>query len=152
MHTLTVSQTASALARLERLHTMLTLDEAIEVVTGKKPPLVQRMRKKTTNLWRDVGYAAAAPIRKTEDAIAGEWMIPESALELLLRRCRRVGYIKELGMEVPYYELPSGGIRLIAADIRAVLKCEPPLQFPDCMNELRRGLARLQEDQIDEGR
>ena len=76
---------------------MLTLDEAIEVVTGKKPPLVQRMRKKTTNLWRDVSYAAAAPIRKTEEAIAGEWMIPESALERLLRRCRRVGFIKELG-------------------------------------------------------
>ena len=122
---------------------MLTLDEAIEVVTGKKPPLVQRIRKKTTNLWRDVGYAAAVPICKTEDAIDGEWMIPQNALELLLRRCRRVGYIKELGMEVPYYELPSGGIRLIAADIRAVLKCEPPLQFPDCVNELRRGLARF---------
>ena len=127
---------------------MLTLDEAIEIVTGKKPPLVRRIRKKTTNLWRDVGYAAAAPIRKTEDAIDGEWMIPESALELLLRRCRRVGFIKELGMEVPYYELPCAGIRLIAADIRAVLKCEPPLQFPDCVNELRRGLARFQEDQI----
>jgi hypothetical protein len=40
MRALTVSQTASALARLEGLHTMLTLDEAIEVVTGKKPPLV----------------------------------------------------------------------------------------------------------------
>jgi hypothetical protein len=33
MYALTVSQTASALARLEGLHTMLTLDEAIEVVT-----------------------------------------------------------------------------------------------------------------------
>ena len=55
-------------------------------------------------------------------------------------------------MEVPYYELPCEGIRLIAADIRAVLKCEPPPQFPDCMNELRRGLARFQEDQIDESR
>ena len=108
--------------------------------------------KKTTNLWRDVGYAAAAPIRKTGDAIDGEWMIPESALELLLRRCRRVGYIKELGMEVPYYELPSGGVRLFAADIRAVLKCKAPLEFPDCVNELRRGLARFQEDQIDESR
>jgi hypothetical protein len=140
MHTLTVSQTASALARLEGLHTMLTLDEAIEAVTGKKPPLVQRMRKKTTNLWRDVSSAAAAPIRKAEDAIDGEWMIPDSALELLLRRCRRVGYIKELAMEVPYYELPCVGIRLIAADIRGVLKREAPLQFPDCVNELRRGL------------
>jgi hypothetical protein len=76
MHALTVSQTASALAGLEELHTMLTLDEAIEIVTGKKPPLVQRIRKKTTNLWRDVGYADAAPIRKTEDAIDGELMIP----------------------------------------------------------------------------
>jgi hypothetical protein len=47
---------------------MLTLDEAIEVVTGKKPALVQRIRKKTTNLWRDVGYAAAAaPIRKNRE-------------------------------------------------------------------------------------
>jgi hypothetical protein len=76
-------------------------------------------------------------VRKTEDAIDGEWMIPESALELLLRRCRGVGYIKELGMEVPYYELPCAGVRLIAADICAVLKCEAPLQFPDCINELR---------------
>jgi hypothetical protein len=121
-------------------------------MASSKPPLVQRIRKKTTDLWRDVGYAAAAPIRKTEDAIAGEWMIPETELELLLRRCRRVGFIKELGIEVPYYELPCEGIRLIAADIRAVLKCEAPLQFPDCVNELRRGLARLQEDQIDESR
>ena len=128
------------------------LDEAIEVVTGKKPPLMQRIRKKTTNLCEGVGDAAAAPISKAVDAIDGELMIPESALELLLRRCRRVGFIKELGMEVPYYELPSGGIRLIAADIRAVLKCEAPLQFPDCMNELRRGLARFQEDQINESR
>jgi hypothetical protein len=55
-------------------------------------------------------------------------------------------------MEVPYYELPSGGIRLIAADIRAVLKCEASLEFLNCMNELRRGLARLQADQIDESR
>jgi hypothetical protein len=76
---------------------------------------------------------------KTEDAIDGECMIPESALELLLRRGRRVGFIKELGMDVPYYELPCAGIRLIAADIRAVLKREPPLHFPDCLNELRRG-------------
>jgi hypothetical protein len=52
MHALTVSQTASALARLEGLHTMLTLDEAIEVVTGKKPALVQRIRKKTTTMAR----------------------------------------------------------------------------------------------------
>lgn len=107
---------------------------------GKKPPLVQRIRKKTTNLWRDVGYAAAAPIRKIEDAVDGELMIPESALELLLRRCRRVGFINELRIEVNYYELPCEGIRLFAADIRAVLKCEAPLQFPDCLNELRRGL------------
>jgi hypothetical protein len=131
---------------------MLTLDEAIEVVTGKKPALVQRIQKKTTNLWRDAGYAAAAPIRKTEDAIDGELMIPKAHLNCSSRRCRRVGFIKELGMEVPYYQLPCAGIRLIAADIRAVLKCEPPLEFPDCMNELRRGPARLQEDQIDESR
>jgi hypothetical protein len=140
MPALTAPQTSSALARLEGLHTMLTLDEAIEVVTGKKPPLMQRIRKKTTNLWRGVSYAAAAPIRKTKDAIDGEWMVPQSELELLLRRCRRVGFIKELGMEVPYYELPCEGIRLTAADIRAVLKCEAPLQFPECINELRRGL------------
>jgi hypothetical protein len=39
MPALTAPQTASALARLEGLHTMLTLDEAIELLTGKKPPL-----------------------------------------------------------------------------------------------------------------
>jgi hypothetical protein len=125
------------------------LDEAIEVVTGKKPPLVQRIGRKR----RVYGeMLATLPPLLSEDPIDGEWMIPESALELLLRRCGRVGFIKGLGMEVPYYELPCAGIRLIAADIRAVLKYEPPLQFPDCMNELRRGLARLQEDQIDESR
>jgi hypothetical protein len=53
-------------------------------------------------------------------------------------------------MEIPYYELPCAGIRLIAADIRAVLKCEAPLQFPECINVLRRGLAGFQEDQTDE--
>jgi hypothetical protein len=140
MPALTAPQTASALARLEVLHTMLTLDEAIEVLTGKKPPLMQRIRKKTTNLWRGVSYAAATPICKTENAIDGELMVPETELELLLRRCRRVGFINELGMDIPYYDLPCEGIRLIPADIRAVLKCEAPLQFPDCMNELRRGL------------
>lgn len=67
-------------------------------------------------------------------------MVPETELELLLRRCRRVGFINELGMDITYYDLPCEGIRLIPANIRAVLKCEAPLQFPDCMNELRRGL------------
>ena len=32
-------------------------------------------------------------------------MIPFSELELYLRRCRKVGYIQELGMEVPYFEI-----------------------------------------------
>jgi hypothetical protein len=48
MPALTAPQTASALARLEGLHTMLTLDEAIEILTGKKLPLRNDTRDRTS--------------------------------------------------------------------------------------------------------
>jgi hypothetical protein len=64
MPPLTPAQKASALTRLEELHSMLTLDEAIEILTGKKPPLARRIRQKAMNLWLDVSYAASAPFRK----------------------------------------------------------------------------------------
>jgi hypothetical protein len=74
-------------------------------------------------------------------------MIAESELELFLRRCRKAGVIEELGMEITYYEIPREGIRIIAADLRAALKGEPPLQFPDCIEELRRRHHHSQEIQ-----
>lgn len=118
---------------------MLTLDEAVQILTGKKPSLARRVRRWGGTLWRDISYAAEAPVRKTVDAIEGELVIAESELELLLRRCRRVGFLGELGMEVAYYDLPREGIRIIAADLRAALKGEPFLQFPDCLEELWQG-------------
>ncbi len=139
MPPLTATQISTALDRLEDLHTMLTLDEAVEILTGKKPPLGRRICKVATDLWLDVSYAAEAPVRKVVDAIEGEVKFPASELELFLRRCRKVGFIAELGMEVPYYDIPSAGIRLMAADLRAILKGEAPLQFPDCIRELHRG-------------
>jgi hypothetical protein len=141
----TAAQISSALTRLEEMHSMLTLDEAAEILTGKKPSLAQRIRKKAETLWRDIYYAATAPARKTVDAIEGKLVIAGSELELLLRRCRKVGPIRELGIEVAYYEFPREGIRIIAADLRAALKGEPPLQFPDCIDELWRGQSQAQQ-------
>jgi len=40
---LTVAQTTAAIARLEQFHTMITLDEAVEILTGKGPPLSKRV-------------------------------------------------------------------------------------------------------------
>lgn len=123
---------------------MLTLDEAVEILTGKKPSLARYIRKKAGSLWLDVSHAATAPIRKTVDAIAGEVVFVENELELFLRRCRRSGFIKDLGMDVTYYEIPGEGIRIIAADLRAALEGEPSLEFPDCMSELWRGQTQTQ--------
>ncbi len=148
----TAAQTSSALARLEELHSMLTLDEAVEILAGKKPSFARRIRKKAEAIWLDISDAAAAPIRKTVDAIEGELAFPESELELFLRRCRRAGFIEDLGMEVTYYEIPEEGIRIIASDLRAALKDEPPLEFPDCMVELRRGQIHAQANPADESR
>ena len=78
---------------------MLTLDEAVEILTGKKPSLARRIRNKAEALWLDISDAATAPIRKTVDAIEGELVFPESELELFLRRCRRAGFIEQLGVE-----------------------------------------------------
>ena len=79
-------------------------------------------------------------------------MFPESELELFLRRCRRAGFIEQLGVEVTYYEIPGGGIRIIASDLRVALKSEPPLEFLDCMDELRRGRNHAQVNPADESR
>lgn len=146
MPLLTPAQIVSALQRLEGLHSMLTLNQAIEILTGKKPSLRRRIRERARNIWSDVRYAATAPIRKTVDAIDGEPMFAESDLELFLRRCRKTGFIEDFGMEIAYYEIPLEGLRIIAADLRAALKGEPPLRFPDCIAELRRGLPSSQSE------
>ena len=75
-------------------------------------------------------------------------MFPVEELELYLRRCRRVGFIKELALEVPYYEFGDGEIRLISTDLVAGLKGEAPLEFPDCIQELCKGFARFQNNQV----
>ena len=51
-----------------------------------------------------------------------------------------------------YYEIPGGGIRIIASDLRAALKSGPPLEFPDCMDELQRGRIHAQVNPADESR
>ena len=133
-------QTAAALARLEQLHTMLTLDEAVEILTGKRPSLSKSIRREAANLWRNISLAASAPFRKVIDVIYGQVMYPVNELELLLRRSRKVGLIEQLGIEVPYYDFEDGEIRLISADLVAALKGEPPLKFPDCVAELNKGV------------
>lgn len=132
-------QNTAALTRLEQLHTMLTLDEAVEILTGKGPSLSKRARRKAANLWRDISLAASAPFRKVVDVIDGQVMYPVNELELFLRRSRKVGFIEQLGMEVPFYDFEDGEIRLISTDLVAALKGEPPLEFPDCIAELRKG-------------
>lgn len=143
---LTVAQTAAAVARLEQFHMMITLDEAVEILTGKAPSFSRRVRKKIVNTWRDISLAAGAPFRKTIDAISGPEMYTVDGLELYLRRCRKVGFIGGLGMEIPYYDFEDGEIRLLPADSIAKLRGEPPLEFPDCIEELRKGVPQSERD------
>ena len=141
-------QTADAVARLEQYRRMITLDEAVEILTGRKPPLGRRIVEATRNFWLDISHAATAPFRKVEDAIEGEVLIPLSELELYLRRCRKVGYIEQLGMEVPYFEIEREGIRLLPGDLLAVLTGGPALEFPNRMAELQGG---ADSSQVDDG-
>jgi hypothetical protein len=136
---LKVPRTTAAIAQLEQLHTMITLDEAVEILTGKKPSLSNRVLKGAVSLWRDISLAVSAPFRKAIDVIDGQIMYPVEELELYLRRCRKISFIEQLGMEVPYYDFEDGEIRLISTDLIAALKGEPPLEFPDCIAELRKG-------------
>lgn len=69
-------------------------------------------------------------------------MYPVEELELYLRRCRKIGFIEQLRMEVPYYDFEDREIRLISTDLVAALKLEPPLKFPDCIAELHRGVPQ----------
>ena len=125
---------------------MVTLDEAAEILTGKRPSILKRIRKRTENLWRDISQAVSAPFRKTIEAIDGQIMYPMDELELYLRRSRKFGFIEQLGMEVPYYDFEDGEIRLISADLLATLRGEPPLDFPRCIEELRSGLQHSKRD------
>ncbi len=137
----TVAQTAAVVARLEQFHTMITLDEAVEILTGKAPSLSRRGRKTIVNIWSDISLAAGALFRKAIDAIDGPEMYSVDGLEPYLQRCRKVGFIGQLGMEVPYYDFEDGEIRLISADLVAALKGEPPLEFLDCLHEQQFGSA-----------
>ena len=143
---ITSAQATAAMARLEHLHTMITVDEAIEILTGKRPSLSGRIRKRALSLWRDISLAFSAPFRKTIEAIDGRIMYPVSELELYLRRSRKFGFIEQLGMEVPYYDFEDGEIRLNSGDLVAALKGEPPLEFPDCIKELRIGVPQSKRD------
>lgn len=121
---------------------MVTLDEAAEILTRKRPSILKHIRKRTENLWRDISLAVSAPFRKTIEAIDGQIMYSVEELELYLRRSRKFGHIEQLGMEVPYYDFEDGEIRLISADLLATLRGDPPLEFPDCIEELRKGVLQ----------
>ncbi len=140
------AQTSASMARLEHLHSMITVDEATETLTGKRPSLSNRLRKRAVSLWRDISLAFSAPFRKTIEAIDGRIMYPVDELELYLRRSRKFGFIEQLGMEVPYLDFEDGEVRLISADLLAAPRGEPPLDFPRCIEELRSGLQQSKRD------
>ena len=110
------------MARVEHLHSVVTLDEAVEILTGKRPSLSNRIRIRAVSLWRDIGVAFSAPFRKTIDAIDARIMYPVDELELYLRHSRKFGFIEELGMEVPYYDFEDGEMSLVSADLLAMLR------------------------------
>jgi hypothetical protein len=58
--------TPDAIAKLEQYHRMITLDEAVEILTGRKPPFGRRAREAARNFWLDISHAATAPVRKGE--------------------------------------------------------------------------------------
>ena len=66
------AQTADAIARLERYRRMITLDEAVEILTGRKAPFARRAREAARNFWLDISHAATAPFRKVEDVIESQ--------------------------------------------------------------------------------
>lgn len=45
----TSTEATVAIARLEQLHAMLTLDEAVEILTGNRPSRASRVRKRAAN-------------------------------------------------------------------------------------------------------
>lgn len=138
-------QTTETLARLKPIHSMLTLDEAVTMVTGRKPPPAHRIRQMVRDEWFDASDTVAARRRKLEGGVDdGELIVTISSLELFLMRCRKAGFIPELGFKMPYYQLPGGDIRLLAADLRATLKGEPRLEVPGCIAELRKAASRFE--------
>ena len=144
-------QTGEAIARLERFHRMITLDEAVEILAGRKPPILRRIREAAKNLWLDISYVTEAPLRKVEDVIDGELMIPLTELELLLRRCRKIGYVGELGMEVPYYQIAQEDVRLLPSDLLAALTGRSSVEFPYRIAQLRSGADSTQASEGDNG-
>ncbi len=58
---------------------MITVDEAAEILTGKRPSLSNRLRKGAVSLWRDISLTFSAPFRKTIEAIDGRIVHPGNA-------------------------------------------------------------------------
>lgn len=141
------AQNSAAMARLEQLHSMITVDEAAEILTGERPSLLSRQRKGAVGLLRDLSLALSAPFRRTIEGIGGRIMYPVDELELYLRRSRNFGFIKQLGMEVPYYDFEDGEIRLISADLLATLRGDPPLELSNCVEYLRKGVPQSKRAQ-----
>lgn len=54
---LTVPRTTAAIAQLEQLHTLITLDEAVQILSGKKPSLSNRVRKGVVRMCCDINLA-----------------------------------------------------------------------------------------------
>ncbi len=67
-----------------------------------------------------------------------------SELELYLLRCRKVGYIEQLRIEVPYFEIEGEGIRLLPGYLLAVLTGQRLLEFPNRTAQLQDGTDSLQ--------
>jgi hypothetical protein len=101
---------------------MVTLDEAAGILTEKSPSLSKCIRLGAVSLWRDICLASSAPFRKTIEAVGAWIMYPLNELEFYLRHSRRLGFIEELGMEVPNYDFKDGKFRLNSADLLATLR------------------------------
>ena len=80
------------------------------------------IRLRAVSLWRDIGLAFGAPFRKTIEAIDGRIMYSADEVELYLRRSRKLGFIEEPGVEVPYCDFEDGDIRMISADLVVMLR------------------------------
>lgn len=63
-----------------------------------------------------------------ENAKSGQILVSASTIELYLRRCRRIEYVPELGIETPYF-LMGESMRFACGDIAGFLLGKPPIQY-----------------------
>ena len=63
---ITPAQATAAIAQVEHLHSMITVDGAAQILTGKRPSHSNRLTKGAMSLWRNISLAFSAPFRKTD--------------------------------------------------------------------------------------